>query len=165
MDFKNRHYIVETIFEERLNGTERTCYVVSDHVESEEELKELHDKYTAEGYEGIMVRNYDGTYKFNNRSADLQKYKESMDEEFPIVDVEQDKDGFGVFVCDSCASDMNGDFIFFNCTLKGTHKERKEVWDNRETYIGKHLKVKFQAYTVDGVPQFPVGLGVRENGD
>lgn len=46
---------------------------------SDKEIKTYHKQFTKAGYEGIIVRNIDGIYKFNARSKDLQKYKEFLD--------------------------------------------------------------------------------------
>lgn len=129
-------------------------------VTCEDHLKSLHGSYVNEGYEGIMLRNNLGMYKFDTRSSDLQKYKEFKDAEYQIIDVVQDKDGFGVFVCD-CPDSLHEDKTF-KVMLKGTHEERKAVWDNKDSFLGSWLTVKYQALTPFNIPQFPVGLRLRE---
>ena len=54
-------------------------------VHNEQELAERHAEFTAQGFEGTMIRNTDGVYKFKHRSVDLQKYKDFQDAEFEIV--------------------------------------------------------------------------------
>ena len=67
-----------------------------------EDCKEYHDKYVAEGFEGLMVRNLNGFYKFKFRSNDLQKYKDFEDAEFEIVGfktgISTEKDAI-IFTC------------------------------------------------------------------
>ncbi|MFW6377687.1 MAG: hypothetical protein ACOCZ5_03475, partial [bacterium] len=55
-------------------------------VNDEDELMDAFDSFIKQGYEGCMVRNMDGLYKFK-RSYDLQKIKEFDDDEFKVVDV------------------------------------------------------------------------------
>ncbi len=125
-------------------------------VSSELELKVIHDNYVKQGYEGVMVRNIEGVYKFDIRSADLQKYKEFFDEEFKIIDICEDKDGHGVPHC------VTVDGKTFGATLKGTHRQREQLLKDRDQVIGKMATVQYQAKTNDGIPQFPVLLAVRD---
>lgn len=43
-----------------------------------------------------------------------------------------------------------------------TMEERKNMWKNRKDYIGQRMTVKFQQFSDDGIPRFPVVLGIRE---
>jgi DNA ligase-1 len=45
-------------------------------VDKLEDVKKYHDKFVADGYEGLMVRDKDGPYEVQKRSKYLQKYKE-----------------------------------------------------------------------------------------
>ena len=137
--------------------------VFTEIVHSAEQLKAKHDGYVGAGYEGIILRNNEGLYAFDTRSPDLQKYKEFTDSEYKIIDVVQDKDGRGVFVCDCPDSLQEGKK--FKVTLKGTHEERQDVWDCREDFIGEWITVKYQGLTPYNVPQFPVGLRIRKCDD
>ena len=127
------------------------------HTESETHMKELHKQFVAEGYEGIMLRNYSGVYESGKRSADLQKYKTFMDEEMRVVSVEEDRNGNAVL----CVFDKTANQEFTVCY--GDFEERKKQLESTQSYIGKWLTVKFQTrYKDSKLPQFPVGLGFRE---
>lgn len=109
-------------------------------------------------YEGIMIRNPDGVYEINKRSNNLLKYKNFMDHEFQIVNVEEGANECGVFVCKTEAG------AIFNVSPAWT-KERKQVlWKFRENYIGKWLKVKFLNWTntIQPVPRHPTGITIVE---
>lgn len=123
----------------------------------EEDMKSLHKQYVALGYEGIMLRNYSGLYESGKRSADLQKYKEFMDEEFEIIAVLEDKNHNAVFeVYDSTAKDH------FTVTY-GDFEQRKHQLMFPNQYIGKKLTVKYQTrYKDSKLPQFPTGLIIRD---
>lgn len=118
------------------------------------EAKEYISKYMEQGYEGLILRNYSGLYEYGQRSNDLIKWKVFQDTEALVYDVEIDKNQEGVLKCKL----KNG--IMFKCKIKGTHEER--LYGNQLKLVGKFVKVKFQQFTVDGVPQFPVALCVRE---
>lgn len=128
-------------------------------VHNEQELAERHAEFTAQGFEGTMIRNTDGVYKFKHRSVDLQKYKDFQDAEFEIVD---GAEGVGlsagqcVFVC------KTHDDKLFSVRCIGPNSVREEQWINLQSYKRKYLKVKFQNYSDDGIPIFPVGIEVRD---
>jgi DNA ligase-1 len=117
-------------------------------------------KFIEEGYEGIMLRNKDGKYRGNYRSHDLQKYKEFVEEEYPIVGFTQgdgrDK-GTVIWICRTKEEKE------FNVRPRGTIAARTFLFNNGHKYIGKMLTVIYQELTEEGKPRFPVGKDVREN--
>lgn len=124
---------------------------------NEKHMKQMHKEYVAQGYEGIMLRNYEGKYESGKRSADLQKYKEFFEEEFQIVNTGLDKTGLGVlYLFDHVSGN------FFTCTHGDHHQRANQVRFPHE-YIGKALTVKFQTrYKDSRLPQFPTGVMIRE---
>lgn len=124
---------------------------------SEEEMKEQHKQFVSEGFEGVMIRNWEGKYESGKRSADLQKYKQFYDEEFLITGVQEDKNGNGVFELWDFAA--NAAFT----TTYGDFPERKNQLAHPEQYIGKALTVKYQSRYLDtNLPQFPTGIAIRD---
>lgn len=125
---------------------------------SEEEMKAKHAEYVAAGFEGIMLRNPAGLYK-HSRSADLIKYKEFIDEEFTVVGFTegegQDK-GCVVWICETEEKKR------FQCRPRGTKEERKEMFQNGDSYVGKKLTVRFQEWSDTHIPRFPVGIAFRD---
>jgi DNA ligase-1 len=117
-------------------------------------------KFIEEGYEGIMLRNKEGKYRGNYRSHDLQKYKEFVEEEYPIVGFTQgdgrDK-GTVIWICRTKEEKE------FNVRPRGTIAARTFLFNNGHKYIGKMLTVIYQELTEEGKPRFPVGKDVREN--
>lgn len=124
---------------------------------NEDEMKSVHKKYVACGYEGIMLRNSSGVYESGKRSADLQKYKTFMDAEFQIVDVITDKDGGAIFVVQNLFAPNQ-----FN-VVGGSHDQRKVWLQEKESLIGKWITVKYQTlYKDTKIPQFPTLVSFRE---
>lgn len=122
-------------------------------VEDEEQAREHLQKYMDYGFEGLMLRSISGAYTFNHRSSDLMKWKEFQDIEAKAIDCRIDKLGEGVLLCRLPVG------IEFECKMRGTHATR--LYEEQRKLIGKWITVRFQQYTDAGVPQFPVGTGVR----
>ena len=128
-------------------------------VENEYELNNVHKWNVRDGFEGTIIRSKNGLYKPDYRSYDLLKYKDFIDEEFKIVGGEsaQGRDeGTVIFVCE-----LKPDTTF-NVRPKGSFAQRKEWLDDIDQCIGKMLTVRYQEKSEDGVPIFPVGLGIRD---
>lgn len=121
---------------------------------SEEEVKNSIASYMSQGYEGSIIRNYKGKYEFGQRSTDLQKWKIFKEIEAFVQDCIIDKNDEGVLKCKL----QNGKE--FECKMRGTHSER--CYENQLKIVGKFITVRFQDYTDAGIPQFPVGIVVRE---
>ena len=143
-------------------ATEETAAVVvlvrTEKVAVLGDFRRLFAEFVEAGYEGIMLRNAAGVYRANYRSNDLQKYKEFMEDEYRIIDF---KDGEGrdagavIWVCETA------DGKEFTARPRGTFEQRREWFNDGESYIGKILTVVYQELTEDGKPRFPVGKALR----
>ncbi len=128
-------------------------------IQTKEEIKQYHDQFVAEGFEGIMIRSRDGVYEPKKRSAHLLKYKEFMEGEFEICGFhEGEGDDVGTVIWECVMK--NGKV--FSVKPKGTREERRAMLENVGEYIGKKLTVIYQELTADGIPRFPVGKVVRD---
>ena len=132
--------------------------VRTDFAAHEEDVYELQSEYLEEGYEGAIVREYDGEYRFGNRSNKLLKVKNFMDKEYEIVDYTTGVGRFEGCIIWICKTE-NGDE--FKVVPQGTMEERKATYDTAGEHIGELLKVKFFELTDDDIPRFPVGIGIR----
>lgn len=154
-EFSSRIGTIKAI-SKRLLGTQVQVidYV---NIESEQDMKVHHKDSVARGFEGLMLRNGKGVYESGKRSADSQKYKEFLDEEFEIVAVGEDKNGNAVLcVFDPTAQET------FNVTY-GDFEQRKYQLANWKEFIGKKLTVKYQTrYKDSKLPQFPTGVIIRD---
>jgi DNA ligase-1 len=127
-------------------------------IQTEEEMYEYHTDITSQGYEGTMIRNALGKYLFQYRSENLLKLKDFIDAEFEIIG---GKEGTGKAKGQCTFTCKTGDGKEFDVRCKGPNSLREEQWRNLSNYIGKKLTVKFQNYSDDGIPVFPVGETVR----
>ena len=140
--------------------------VRTDYAVCEQTVYKLQSEYLEEGYEGAIVREYDGEYKFGYRSNKLLKVKNFTDSEYPIVGFTTGVgrfDGCIVWICETW--NPRGDRLEFKVVPQGTMEERQEEYQNADKNVGKLLKVKYFELTDDGVPRFPVGLGIRLSED
>ena len=131
-------------------------------IRTEEALMRYEDKCCDEGYEGIMARNIQSEYLFGYRSKDLLKVKRFLDAEYKIVDFTHGTSielECCIFICETPEGER------FNVRPVGTHEERKVMYKNGASYVGKLLTVKYQELSNDNVPRFPVGLHIREDWD
>jgi ATP-dependent DNA ligase len=123
------------------------------------EFKQAFSDCVASGYEGIMLRNVNGLYCQNYRSHDLQKYKEFVEAEYPIVGFKEadgrDK-GTVVWVC------RTSDEREFSVRPRGTQEQRRQWFQDGPQYVGKLLTVIYQELSELNVPRFPVGKAIRD---
>lgn len=129
-------------------------------VGNEEELMRFQGECIELGYEGAMLRHGEAEYEAGKRSSSLLKVKTFVDAEFAIVGVKEGRGthkGMAIFTC------ITGDGFEFEVTAPGTHDEKKAAWDDRGTYLGKMLTVKFQymTKTESPVPFLPVAKGIK----
>lgn len=146
----------------RSNFSGRLKIVPTFEVKSFDNIFEKEVEALEDGYEGLMFRNAEGIYKFKHRSSDLLKIKRFTDSEFEIIG---SKDGTGreegliIFRCKNEAGKE------FDVRPAGSMEERAKMWQKKDSFVGKLLKVKYQEFTDDGLPRFPVGLHIREEWD
>lgn len=130
-------------------------------VKHEDDMKRLFGKYIEQGFEGAIIRNGKGLYGWGFRSNDLQKYKEFFDDEFEIVGAVKSEEGLEkdcvIWVCKTHNTDLE-----FNVRPRGSREEKREMYLNRDEYIGQQLTVRYQTLLTDSeIPQFGVGVAVR----
>jgi ATP-dependent DNA ligase len=132
-------------------------------VNSKEELMLAYEDFMEMGYEGAIVRNFDGKY-VNKRSYDLQKVKIYDDDEFRIVDIKVGTKGTmagkAVFICERTREDQQlPEGVTFDCKLKGKLDDLKLYADDKTKVVGKIVTVQYQGYTrKNKKPRFPVAL-------
>jgi len=148
--FSNRYRLYKAVAQKNnLTWLEQTVIANKPDV-IEARLKD----YIKEGYEGIMLRT-DGFYETGKRSQHLRKYKKFKENEFQIIGIKPDRMGQAIMICQT--EDKT-----FDCRCKGTNSDREYQLANQEQFIGKQLTVRYFALTEYGVPQFPVGITVRD---
>lgn len=157
--FSERYKALQEFFKTNKNPAFKM--VESYEVFSMDDIQKYHEQFIEEGYEGSIVRLDLGDYEFK-RSKQLLKYKDWMDSEFELVGYEEGEGGrvgtIGKFYVrldknlpyniekkeNVCKSNVKGNFDFL-----------RQVWIDRDSYIGTDSTIKFFGYTPDGALRFP----------
>ena len=109
-------------------------------------------QFTAEGYEGVMVKDLDGTYAQGKRSSAWLKVKALETEDLPIVSVHEGTGrlagtmGYVVVQLSDRLVRVGGGF---------TDEQRADIWADRDGVVGKFIEVSFQSVTPDGSLRHP----------
>ena len=157
-------------------------------VSNQEQIDQLMIKNLNAGYEGLMLRDPNGIYKFGRSSVKeniLLKIKEFMDDEAEIIAFREKmvntneglKDNFGRTKRSSCQDGLKpsgtlGGFILrnsegleFSCGSGLNDALRDEIWKNKSKYLGKLVKYKFMSKGIKDLPRHPVFMGFRDETD
>ena len=154
----------------RSQGNTKYKLVPTYEVFSMEDILKYHEQFLEMGFEGTIIRLDLGDYEYK-RSKQLIKYKDFTDTEFVIKGYEEGQGNragtIGKFIMDYPEGQGSKEF---KSNVKGDFKFLKEVWKNRESFIGKTATVKHFGLTPlkeDGtgaVPRFPYVTKIaREN--
>lgn len=135
---------------------------VGPQIYDEDSAEWQHDSYAEEGYEGMMIRRDNCGYE-TKRTHQLVKFKKFLQEEYLIVGIEREDlaetaGAFQLLIDNDIPTT-------FSARPAMTEEERQYIWDHQDEYIGKMASIKFQELTDDGIPRFPVCLGIREAQD
>lgn len=128
-----------------------TKFVNDYKLHSFQEIEEQLSKYIEEGYEGQILRVPDSLYE-NKRSKGLIKHKKFQDEEFLIIGYSEGK---GKFANKLATLKVMVDGVEVDCTINGIMEYLTELFNIKETLIGKTAKVKYFEKTTDGSLRFP----------
>ena len=156
MPFVNRWKLANSYAKRDTTG--RLTMVPNFLVKTKQDIDNLLAQNLANGYEGVMIRDPKSPYQ-GRRSYYLQKYKKFDDEEFEVVGFQEGQGndiGTVIWVCKTPSGKT------FTTRPMGTREEKKLLFQNAQDYIGEMLTVKFQDYTVAGIPRFPVGVTFRD---
>lgn len=110
-------------------------------------IKKLHDKYVGDGFEGVVIRNPDGKYKYGGRGNEMIKVKEYKDAEFEITGFSE-----GLREEDMVFDLITEDGKPFQAKPFGSRELKQQYRRDMKDLIGKKATVKFFAYSEDGVP-------------
>ena len=131
-------------------------------VDNWEDAVKIAKSYVKLGYEGAILRNFDGEYEFGKRSYDLQKLKFRLDAEAVVVSVTQDKNGDGVLLCQAVNGEQTG--VQFECLMRkdADPNINYRKYSNALLLIGKAITYEYEELSDKGVPTKPVSVAVRE---
>jgi DNA ligase-1 len=158
------------------------------NIKTEDDLIAIDKIYLESGYEGTMLRDPNGTYKFGRSTVNeniLLKVKHFIDDEGLLVNVHEkmsnqnelgvDELGHakrssaldGMVPMDTAGSlVVNGSYGEVKIGSGLDDKLREYIWTNKEKLIGKvYVKYKFFPHGVKNLPRHPVFIGFRDPDD
>lgn len=153
-------------------------------------LMDFEERVLKEGYEGVMTRAPRGPYKCGRSTTSqewLLKLKRFVDDEAVVIGFEEmmhNENELGVdelgYAKRSSSKDGKvpagtlGKFRVKHKTFPDfsigtgqglTQELRQEIWNNRDEYLGKIAKFKYQDIGVKDAPRCPIWLGFRDPED
>jgi DNA ligase-1 len=166
--------IRSTYLQKLVKGMKHVKFVETVILNDIDDLIEYKEKWTAEGYEGIMLRNLHSPYE-GKRSFHLQKFKDFIDAEWTIVGVKEGEGALaghaGSFTFPKDRDDTQGmldgaiamtDENSFDAKLIGPIPRLKDLFENQDKFMGKEATVRYQKFTAYGTPKFPTCRGIRD---
>lgn len=164
------------------------CSVVKHHeIRDRAGLEYVEEFYVREGYEGVMLRDPRGHYKFGRstpKERGLMKLKRWHDAEATVTGFvermhngnEPTVDALGRTKRSTAQAGKSGrgDLGALVCQYQGkqfelgtgfTDDQRKQIWLMADSYLDRKVTFKYQQLTEDGAPRFPVFKGFRNADD
>jgi len=120
-----------------------------------DEITQYHKNILSQGFEGTIIRLNTTGYEVGKRSKSLLKLKSFMDDEYPVINIHESKDGWAILECLLPNSDT------FRVTAPGTIEEKIHVLNNSHSYLGQMVHVEYANLTKDGIPFHPVATHFR----
>lgn len=155
--YTDRYEICRKIVEDTNNP--QVVLAPAHTVETQDEIYPLHETFVKEGWEGTMIRLHNQGYKVGQRTNQLLKLKDFLEEEFKVVNVIDGKGKFVgacIFICETPEGKT------FETSPVGTMEYRRELFAKKDELIGTYWTVRFQAYTKDRIPQFGRAINQRD---
>lgn len=166
--------------------------VIPIKIDDAEALNKYEEQCIQDGFEGVCIRLGSSIYKEGRgtlNKCDLVKIKRFEDAEAKVIGFNEqlkntntaEKDNFGRTKRSSEKDGLigkntlgaleveiiNGDFkgVKFSLGTGFNDKNRREIWDNKNKYIGKILTFKYQPIGSLNAPRIPIFKGWRSSQD
>ena len=170
-----------------VNHHPRVIHVQQTLCNTRDDIEMMMARYLEQGYEGLMVRSQSGGYKHGRSTARegiLLKYKVFESEWGQVVGFEEfmhnanelKTDNLGYAERSSHKDNMVpmgmlGSLVVKSPKWVDTFKvgsgfdfvQRKEIWKDRELFMGRSVEFKYQPHGVLDVPRMPIFKAFRED--
>lgn len=184
---KTRQEALESIFSSKV--IPRCRLLKQTLVSSPEELESFEEEQLQEGFEGTMLKDPHGLYKFGRstvKGGQLLKRKVFVDSEFEVVGYEpkyhntneattnelgrtersSSKEGLVALEQLGSLTLKTAEGKIFSVGSGFDDAMRNQFWSEKENLIGKYAKVKyFPIGMLYGIPRLPIFLGFRDKID
>ena len=158
-DFDTRYAYLKNLILSNYRGNKWIRLCIHKLIHSEAELESALQEFLLHKFEGVMLNLRKGFY-VNSRSTNLLKYKLFQDEDFEILDVIEGVGNRSGMMGYLTLRLPNGKT--FDSNSRGDEAKYKKMLQERTELIGLKATVRFQNYTPDGVPRFPVIVAIRD---
>ena len=157
------------------------------YVQTKEDLLKLLHKERIKGGEGLICRNPNGKYKYGRSTPKEQlsvKLKFFENGEFEVIGFEErmhntneaTTNELGYTERSSCKENLIPMNTLGSLVLKygdssfkvGTgfnDEQRQEIWNNKESYLGKLASIRYMSVGMDKKPRVPSFIGWRDEDD
>ena len=124
-----------------------------------EDIKELHDQFVKEGFEGAMVKDLDAPYKFG-RGPEVMKLKDFHD-----VDLKINKllEGTGRHSGKLGSVVVSYQGVEVQVGSGFSDELRETIWNEPDKFVGRMIEVRYQEVTPDGSLRFPTFVCFRND--
>lgn len=168
----------------------RLAVLVQHNIENVSDLLSMEQIMVGLGHEGIMTRDPNAPYKHGRATAKQQwllKIKRFEDSEGVIVDLEEQTandnpaktNALGRTERSSHKAGLRptgtlGTLVLKDVKHRGwivrvgtglSNEQRDEIWNNKEKYLNRLVKYKFQRAGMKDLPRFPSFVGFRDEQD
>jgi len=184
--FEDRRVLVES-FMQRYGWDKPFCSPKPKLCNSKDDILEMLNEIELLGGEGLILRKPDSGYKYGRSTSKqgwLLKVKFFVDDEFEVVGFEERmhntneaktnelgrtqrstaKDGLVPMNTLGSLILKYGDTVF-KCGTGFDDALRKEIWDNKEKYLGKLAKIRYMIVGQKELPRVPSFKGFRDKDD
>lgn len=134
-----------------LAGAPRIDIADHEYMYSEAAMINWHDELVRQGYEGVVIRDPEGLFKFNQRDISFIKYKVRHRGEYVTVKPIECKNGS---VKIQCKVVFNGEVKFFEPAMVGTIEQQRRVLSDEgwTAYNTGHGTIEYEAISKYGIP-------------
>lgn len=183
-DFQTRSFNVRGWFDAN-PGNKYLDRVFQVQLNNQEEMLDFEATCLSQGWEGIMLRSFEGKYKMGRSTVKegiLLKVKRFFDDEATIIGFtelqhnanEAVENVLGYTERSSHKDNMVGMGVLGKFTVSwgtvefdiGTgfdQNQREQYWKDQKKLMGKTITFKYQSLGPNGKPRFPVFLGFRND--
>ncbi len=179
--FKERQFNIRVIMKNQPYVT----VVEQVEVNSWEEVQTRFKVVLDEGYEGLMLKDKDSTYKFGRNTLKENVFfkvkpyvtvdmkvtgfvqatevregaEKKVNELGRSVTSKKKNDRVPVDMASGVVVDWKG--VDLKVNLSQTHDERKEIWNNKDKYLGQYIEFKYLDVGMKDLPRHPTSIRWR----
>ena len=159
LEYRSRRFNLLSLFSTYHISTLYYKIVDTHLLESFKEIESRLQKYLEQGFEGQILRDPNTPYE-NKRSNGLLKHKTFFDEEFDIIGYAE---GVGKFSGKLATLKVDVNRVQVDCTINGTMGYLEELFEIKDSLIGKKATVKYFEKTTDNSLRFPKVIQIDRN--